>query len=109
MTVTRLQVKQLYKELLRYGCNLKLTDKDYYKSRIKQEFLDNKQLDNPDEINFFYNVSLKRILLKTLNLNTINPYNLLLEHFLKYLFLWHYFRNHDTSLFNTCNRDLSST
>lgn len=57
MTVTRLQVKQLYKELLKYGYSLKLTDKSYYKSRIKQEFLDNKQLVKPDEIQFFYDVS----------------------------------------------------
>lgn len=57
MTVTRLQVKQLYRELLKYGCSLKLTDKDYYKYRIKQEFLENKQLVKSDEIQFFYNVS----------------------------------------------------
>jgi hypothetical protein len=57
MTITRLQVKRLYKELLKYGCSLKLTDKNYYKSRIKQEFLDNKELVKPDEIQFFYDVS----------------------------------------------------
>lgn len=57
MTITHLQVKQLYKELLKYGCSLKLTDKNYFKSRIKQEFLDNKQLVKPDEIQFFYDVS----------------------------------------------------
>lgn len=57
MTVTRLQIKQLYKELLKYGCNLKLTDKNYYKYRIKQEFLDNKHLFKPDEIQFSYDVS----------------------------------------------------
>jgi len=54
MTITHLQVKQLYKELLKYGCSLKLTDKNYFKRRIKQEFLDNKQLIKPDEIQFFY-------------------------------------------------------
>jgi len=59
MTITHLQVKRLYKELLKYGCNLKLTDKNYYKSRIKQEFLDNKQLVKPEEIKFYYDVSLK--------------------------------------------------
>lgn len=57
MTITRLQVKRLYKELLKYGYSLKLTDKNYYKSRIKQEFLDNKELVKPDEIQFFYDVS----------------------------------------------------
>ncbi|XP_008189720.3 uncharacterized protein LOC103311783 [Acyrthosiphon pisum] len=59
MTITHLQVKKLYKELLKYGCSLKLTDKNYYKSRIKQEFLDNKQLVKPEEIKFFYDVSPK--------------------------------------------------
>lgn len=57
MTVTRLQVIQLYKELMKYGSSLKLTDKNYYKRRIKQEFVDNKQLVEPDEIQFFYDVS----------------------------------------------------
>lgn len=57
MTINHLQVKKLYKELLKYGCSLKLTDKNYYKSRIKQEFLDNKQLIKPEEIKFFYDVS----------------------------------------------------
>lgn len=57
MTITRLQVKQLYKELLKYGCSLKLTDKNYFKGRIKQEFSDNKELVKPDEIQFFYDVS----------------------------------------------------
>lgn len=57
MTISHLQVKHLYKELLKYGCSLKLTDKNYYKNRIKQEFLDNKQLVNPEEIQFFYDVS----------------------------------------------------
>lgn len=57
MTITHLQVKKLYKELLKYGCSLKLTDKNYYKSRIKQEFLDNKRLIKPEEIKFFYDVS----------------------------------------------------
>lgn len=57
MTISHLQVKQLYKELLKYGSSLKLTDKKFFKNRIKQEFLDNKQLVNPKEIQFFYDVS----------------------------------------------------
>lgn len=61
MTITHLQVKQLYKELLKYGSSLKLTDKNYYKIRIKQEFLNNKQLVKQEEIKFFYNVSPKCI------------------------------------------------
>jgi len=61
MTITYLQVKQLYKELLKYGSSLKLTDKNYYKIRIKQEFLNNKQLVKQEEIKFFYDVSPKFI------------------------------------------------
>lgn len=58
MTITSLQVKKLYKELLKYGCSLKLTDKNYYKNRIRREFLANKELVKSDEIQFFYDVSL---------------------------------------------------
>lgn len=58
MTITSLQVKKLYKELLKYGRSLKLTDKNYYKNRIRQEFLANKELVKSDEIQFFYDVSL---------------------------------------------------
>lgn len=61
MTITHLQVKQLYKELLKYGSSLKLTDKNYFKIRIKQEFLNNKQLVKQEEIKFFYDVSPKFI------------------------------------------------
>ncbi|XP_050431838.1 MIEF1 upstream open reading frame protein [Adelges cooleyi] len=54
MSVTSLQVLKLYKELLKYGSNLKLTNKNYYQRRIKEEFKQNKLLSDPKEIQFSY-------------------------------------------------------
>lgn len=51
------QVLQLYKDLLRYGQQLKLTDKDYYYSRIRKEFLKNKELTDPKSISFSFKVN----------------------------------------------------
>lgn len=31
-------------ELLRHGKNLKLTDKEFYKNRVKQEFVSNREV-----------------------------------------------------------------
>ncbi|XP_074028593.1 mitochondrial ribosome and complex I assembly factor AltMIEF1 [Leptinotarsa decemlineata] len=46
------QVLKLYKQLLRYGENLQLTDKHYFLNRIKQDFKRNKTLTNVEDINF---------------------------------------------------------
>ena len=42
----------LYRELLRYGQNLKFTDKKYYFSKIRSEFEKNRNLANEKEILF---------------------------------------------------------
>lgn len=47
----------LYRDLLRYGKHLQLTDKDYYMSQVKKEFRKNKSLENPEDIEFQYKVS----------------------------------------------------
>ncbi|CAH1996150.1 unnamed protein product [Acanthoscelides obtectus] len=47
---SRLQILTLYKELLRYGQQLKFTDKAYFKRRIKDEFYSNRKLSEPEEI-----------------------------------------------------------
>lgn len=52
----RREVLKLYKDLLRYGDNLKLTDKKYYKSRVKKDFYDNIELKNSDDIQFYLEV-----------------------------------------------------
>lgn len=50
------KVLLLYKDLLRYGKNMQLTDKEYYVKRVRQEFRQNKSLQNPEDIEFQYMV-----------------------------------------------------
>ncbi|XP_018573503.1 MIEF1 upstream open reading frame protein [Anoplophora glabripennis] len=46
------QVLKLYKDLLRYGQQLTLTDKDYFCRRIIKEFKKNKSLTDPKDIQY---------------------------------------------------------
>ena len=46
MSSTRLIVLSLYRQLLRYGENLILTDKDYFCTRVRSEYAKNKNLNN---------------------------------------------------------------
>ncbi|XP_076671315.1 mitochondrial ribosome and complex I assembly factor AltMIEF1-like [Andrena cerasifolii] len=48
----RQTILKLYKDLLRYGENLKYTDKRYFRHRIRQSFKENKQLADQTEIDF---------------------------------------------------------
>ncbi|XP_076244103.1 mitochondrial ribosome and complex I assembly factor AltMIEF1-like [Calliopsis andreniformis] len=43
---------KLYKDLLRYGQNLKYTDQNYFQRRIRNSFKENKSLTNQTEIEF---------------------------------------------------------
>lgn len=43
---------KLYKDLLRYGANLKYTDTKYFRSRIRRSFKENKHLTDQTEIDF---------------------------------------------------------
>lgn len=52
-------ILKLYKDLLRYGEQLKLTDKKYYRNRIQQSFKQNKTLVDKTEINFQLQKGLK--------------------------------------------------
>ncbi|XP_076632824.1 mitochondrial ribosome and complex I assembly factor AltMIEF1-like [Colletes latitarsis] len=45
-------VLKLYKDLLRYGENLKYTETKYFKSRIRRGFKENKRLTDEAEIDF---------------------------------------------------------
>ncbi|XP_076375217.1 mitochondrial ribosome and complex I assembly factor AltMIEF1 [Megalopta genalis] len=45
-------VLKLYRDLLRYGVNLKYTDKQYFRHRIRKSFKENKQLTDKEEIDF---------------------------------------------------------
>ena len=52
--VGRREVLALYRSLLRYRKTLRLTDKDYYSRRIRQEF---EQRREEQDIDFYYRVS----------------------------------------------------
>lgn len=55
MTIpTGRQVLQLYRDLLRYGRQLQFTDKDYFARRIRKEFKQAKNIDNAEDIKFYY-------------------------------------------------------
>ena len=50
MNANRVQVLRLYKSFLNYSKELKHTDKDYFLTRIKKEFVKNKNLVKEEEI-----------------------------------------------------------
>lgn len=52
------RILKLYKDLLRYGQELTLTDKSYYYRKIREEFKKNKNLQDTSEINNKFEVSL---------------------------------------------------
>ena len=56
----RSQIFLLYRALLKYGEQLKFTDKEFYSKRIKSEFNKNKSLNDPEQILKAYQVK-KRI------------------------------------------------
>ncbi|XP_050541102.1 uncharacterized protein LOC126905453 isoform X1 [Daktulosphaira vitifoliae] len=72
MPISTLHIRKLYKELLKYGQTLELTNKNYYQKRIKQEFVKNKELADPEKIHFFYNVRTRITKEKVYNLNVIH-------------------------------------
>lgn len=56
MNVSKIQILKLYKDIIRYGQQLKYTDKEYYFHRVRQEFRRNKHLEDVNQISFNYNV-----------------------------------------------------
>lgn len=52
------RVLKLYRDLLRYGQELHLTDKSYYRQRIICEFKKNKNLEDESEIAYAFEVIL---------------------------------------------------
>lgn len=48
----RQTILKLYKDLLRYGDNLKYTDKKYFRYKIRKNFKQNKHLIDQTEIDF---------------------------------------------------------
>lgn len=57
----RRAVVVLYKRLMRYAEQLKLSDQDYVKRYIRQAFEANKTLANPEAVQFFYDVSFEDV------------------------------------------------
>lgn len=54
----RSEILQLYKQLLRYGRQLKLSDSDYYLYRIRAEFEKNRTLTESEQIAKQFDVSI---------------------------------------------------
>ncbi|XP_052860529.1 MIEF1 upstream open reading frame protein [Anopheles cruzii] len=52
--VCRRSVLSLYRDLLRYGTQLKYTDKEFFRTRIRSEFRKSSSLTDPKEIDFCY-------------------------------------------------------
>lgn len=57
MSITRIQILRLYKDIARYSEELKYTDKDYFLRRVRKEFKKNRELENEKEISFNYKVN----------------------------------------------------
>lgn len=57
MKVNSQQVLGLYRNLLRYGEQLKLTDQNYFKERVREEFRTNQTITSQEKIEFFFKVS----------------------------------------------------
>lgn len=54
MSITRIEVLRLYKNLVLYSKSLTLTDSVYFKKRITSEFKRNKSLTDSKDISFAY-------------------------------------------------------
>lgn len=51
------QILRLYKHLIRYGNQLQLTDKNYFLGRIRREFREGRELNDPVQIAFNFKVN----------------------------------------------------
>ncbi|KAF7286317.1 hypothetical protein GWI33_006046 [Rhynchophorus ferrugineus] len=61
----KIEILKLYKDLLRYGQELKFTDKEYFQKRIKKEFKQNKVVTDETDINFKFEKGIILLLRKT--------------------------------------------
>jgi hypothetical protein len=55
MRICRQDVLKLYKEMITYSKSLKYTDKSYFLARMKNEFIQNKDLESADDISHQFN------------------------------------------------------
>lgn len=51
------KIIRLYRDLLRYGNQLKFTDKNFFKNRVREEFRTNQSLNSATDIEFYFKVS----------------------------------------------------
>lgn len=58
----------MYKDLLRYGQQLKLTDKDYFSKRIKSEFRKNINLSDGKDISYNFEVCNKLLIVTVIKI-----------------------------------------
>lgn len=58
MSFARSEILNLYRSFLKYGKEIKLTDRDYFKKRIRKEFKSNRGVTNIQEIQFHVEASL---------------------------------------------------
>jgi len=58
-TLSKSDIRVLYKKLLRYSNSLKYTDKNYYLDRIRGEFWRNRELTDKEEIHFQFQKGLQ--------------------------------------------------
>ena len=56
--ISRIDKLNLFKRLIKYSNQLVYTDKQFYLHRVKQEFNQNKSLNDEEDIKFFYQVSI---------------------------------------------------
>jgi Complex 1 protein (LYR family) len=54
---------------LKYGKEIKLTDRDFFKKRIRKEFQSNRSVTNPEEIQFHIEASIIPFLVKKFDHN----------------------------------------
>lgn len=83
------EILSLYKSLLKYSNHLTLTDKNYFKKRVRAEFKANKELTKLKDIQFYYNVSfiiLKFLIILVCILNNNRKNILYLQFFFVYVF-----------------------
>lgn len=58
MSVTKLEILRLYKNLINYSRRITLTDPAYFKRKVATEFKSNKALSKPEDISFAFKVKL---------------------------------------------------
>lgn len=66
---TSREVLQLYRKLLRYSQELKFTDQNYFKKRVRKEFKLNKDLQSAADIDFNFKVLFYLVIQKIIHIH----------------------------------------